>query len=930
MGYMDVVRGPWSLENRGYDGSVISGRPLLPFEKSGLTLPGNWPPPLMAAAEEPLFAASADDWRDGVIELSALDGINGFTINGIDANDNSGISVASAGDVNGDGIGDLIIGAYGAAPGGRGFAGESYVVFGSAAGFAAGFDLSALDGGNGFTINGTGVADLSGYSVASAGDVNGDGIDDLIIGAYGSDPNGQASAGASYVVFGGTGGFAAGLDLSTLDGTNGFAIYGIDASDNSGFSVASAGDVNGDGIDDLIIGAYLADPGGRTDAGESYVVFGSAAGFAAGLDLSALDGGNGFVINGAIASDNSGFSVASAGDVNGDGIGDLIIGAYLADPGGRNAAGESYVVFGSAAGFAAALDLSALDGGNGFIISGIDAFDQSGYSVASAGDVNGDGIDDLIIGANIADPGGRSGAGETYVVFGSAGGFAASLDLSTLDGGNGFVINGIDAFDLSGYSVASAGDVNGDGIGDLIIGAVLADPGGRGGAGETYVVFGSAGGFAASLDLSALDGSNGFVIDGIDADDASGISVAGAGDVNGDGYDDLIIGAINADPGGRSNAGESYIVYGHTSNQTEGTSGDDILLGARGEDTLNGYQGNDTLIGSGSADTMSGGTGDDYYDHVTSADTVVELAGEGTDTIRTRFDGYLPNHVENLILFGSIAETGVGNGLANRITGTSGDNTLYGFGGDDVFEGRGGNDTLHGGAGDDIYDIVTAADTVVELADEGIDTVSTRADSYVLGDNVENLILSGHLAEIGSGNALANQLTGSNRSNILFGFDGDDLLQGLGGVDTLDGGAGNDTLEGGTGNDNLAGGSGNDTLIGGAGRDVLTGGTDADIFAFFDEDFASLASSTDRIADFSRSDGDRIDLSALDAMMGTPENESFAFIGAAAFSGAAGELRCVQRNGFAVIQGDTNGDGLADFGIRVDGLIDLTAADFML
>ena len=140
--------------------------------------------------------------------------------------------------------------------------------------FGPTFNLSDLNGSNGFAINGIAANDRSGLSVSSAGDVNGDGIDDLIIGAPGADLNGINAAGQSYVVFGSNSGFAASFNLSELNGSNGFAINGIAAVDRSGGSVSNAGDVNGDGIDDLIIGATGASPNGISYAGQSYVVFG--------------------------------------------------------------------------------------------------------------------------------------------------------------------------------------------------------------------------------------------------------------------------------------------------------------------------------------------------------------------------------------------------------------------------------------------------------------------------------------------------------------------------------------------------------------------------------------------------------------------------------------------------------------------------------
>ncbi|MEO0683267.1 MAG: Ig-like domain-containing protein, partial [Pseudomonadota bacterium] len=288
------------------------------------------------------------------------------------SNERAGTSLSEAGDVNGDGLDDLIIG------GGFGD-GEAYVVFGSADGFGTEFDLLDLDGSNGFQINGELTGDNLGTSVSAAGDVNGDGIDDLIVGGPGADDNGSNS-GEAYVIFGSTDPFAANVEVSDLDGSNGFTLRGVSTGDEAGDGVAGVGDVNGDGVDDLLVAASQADDGAGTDplnrVGEAYVVFGSTTGFSTVVELSSLSADDGYAIFGVFEDDQVGTSVAGGGDVNGDGIPDMLLGAPTA---GSSAEGETYVVFGENAvndppeAFDDAATTNQVNGVN------IDVFDDNGF-----------------------------------------------------------------------------------------------------------------------------------------------------------------------------------------------------------------------------------------------------------------------------------------------------------------------------------------------------------------------------------------------------------------------------------------------------------------------------------------------------------------------------------------------------------------------
>ncbi len=546
--------------------------------------------------------------------------------------------------------------------------------------------------------------------------------------------------------------------------------------------------------------------------------------------------------------------------------------------------------------FATNLNLSALNGTDGFRISGAAAEDFSGRSVASAGDVNGDGIDDVIVGARAADSNG-SNSGASYVVFGkdtaAEGAFAANLDLGALNGTNGFRISGAAAFDLSGYSVASAGDVNGDGIGDLIVGAKDASPNGFY-SGASYVVFGrdtaAYGAFAANINLGALIGTDGFRISGVATSDRSGASVASAGDVNGDGIDDLIVGAAFANV---DDSGASYVIFGRADPVSfTGTAADDTQGGRAAADSLSGLGGKDTLSGLGGDDVLDGGDANDVLHGGDGADDLI--GGAGSDILNGEagaddLDG--GDGADKL--FGGLGADDLIGGLGNdRFDGGDDVDSLIGGDGNDYHDGGAGADVMTGGLGNDIYIVDDVGDQTIEAASQGYDIVRTALDGWVLGDNFEGLELQGIGNIDGTGNAGANNLQGNAGANSLLG---------LAGVDTLNG------------ND------GDDIIIGGLGNDLLRGGIGADTFVVAHAFGAVLE--TDQVYDFFAAEGDTIDLSA--AFAGT-----LALV--AAFSKTAGEVTLTFAGGITTLRLDSTGDGKADYQMKINGDVTGESGDWML
>ena len=635
------------------------------------------------------------------INLASLTSAQGFKIWGVTSNDYSGQAVASAGDVNGDGYNDIIIGAYGSDPmnGLRQDAGTSYLIFGKSSGFTDIY-LASLTSSQGFKILGAASNDYSGQSVDSAGDVNGDGYSDVIIGAPQADPNGRSNAGTSYVIFGKASGFAD-VDLASLTSTQGFKILGAAIDDQSGYyrGVSGLGDINNDGYADVIVGATYSSPNGKSDAGTSYLIYDSSATVAptsspsaiptmsptpkptivptssptsrptaipsakptfqpssnptfaptnipstsspsaspsatptnipttskpsaspsasptkspsmppkgdTSMDLAIINPNQGIEISGIIIGDGTGFSVSSAGDVNGDGYMDVLISSHLADYNSRTNSGATYVIYGLSSGFAN-IDLSNLSLSQGFKIYGSNSGEQSGYSISSISDINKDGYSDIIIGSPYA----NSETGISYVIFGQGTNFISNIDLISLTNAQGFKILGASPVDRFGSSLSGAGDINGDGFNDIIIGAYLADGNGKADSGISYIIFGKPS--FSTINLASLTSAQGIKISGATAGDNSGYSVSGAGDFNGDGYDDVIVGAYQADSNGRAYAGTSYLIFGKSSlsdidlASLSSSVGFKILGAASGDYSGYSVSGLDDINGDGYSDIVIG------------------------------------------------------------------------------------------------------------------------------------------------------------------------------------------------------------------------------------------------------------------------------------------------------------------------------------
>jgi hypothetical protein len=460
------------------------------------------------------------------------------------------VRALAAGDVNGDGHQDIIVGAYNAdgPQDSRPDCGEVYVIFGPS---NRGQTVDFAEGQQDVTIFGADSGDSFGFA-AAAGDVNGDAIDDILVGALLADGPGneRPNAGEAYVIFGSP---TLGPTIDIALGEQGLTLFGAEQEDRLGADLAT-GDANADGIQDILLASFLADgpENARYQGGEAYLILGTPS-LSGARDMA--QGEYDLALIGAEADDQLGHQLAM-GDLNKDGIGDLIVTAFRADgpDNSRHDGGEVYVIFGSPS-LGGVLDLASTF--PDVTVAAADTEDHLGHAVAS-GDVNGDGIDDLLIGAPRADgpDNARDSAGEAYVVFGSPS-LHGSFDIALAE--QDVTVLGANPDDRLGASLAS-GDLDGNGVADIIVGAEKGDgpDNRRQDAGEVYIVLGSA---SPSQTVDIALGEHSAAIFGEHQGDDFGVWVAAA-DWDGDGQADLLAaaGAADGPEGTREDAGQAYVI----------------------------------------------------------------------------------------------------------------------------------------------------------------------------------------------------------------------------------------------------------------------------------------------------------------------------------------------------------------------------------
>ncbi len=774
-------------------------------------------------------------------------GTGGTIVYGPEAGAGFGLRVAALGDVNGDGRADVAVSAPNAGNGyGDGALAQSgltYVFYGGTGDLDAQMDLVFATGAqpDGTVLSvfqgGTAGGQL-GTVLAPAGDIDGDGIDDIIVG--GLIPGPDSSTPEAVIVYGVSGGFAPVVEMAALTNATRLTVH---ATTDGGRSVTEgAGDLNGDGFADLLV----TNP---ADA-QAFILFGDGSAHPAHLNLTADFGTQKDIWTNVL-------SAASAGDLNDDGLDDLVL---------VTTAGAA-LVFGTSTMGGLIRDAAAIDltGTNGVFLPLAQIIRAEPLA-----DVNGDGVDDLLIEGK-ADT--LSGLSTSYVLFGKSGGYDTNIDLSALTGADGFVLARTNVT----AGMGGTGDVNGDGFRDFI----LAD---ATGTGTVYLIFGRGEDGPSAIDLATLNGTNGYRIAGFGA--AGGGQIA---DVNGDGFADVVFGM----PGAA--AGAMAILYGGAAR-------------LRALDAADGLQdGRLTVVQFGTPLTfveapvvpIGGGGGTGAGQPTQLRDDLVGTLGRDVIDLLGGDDNYAALSGDDDVQGGQGHDQIFGDTGNDVLKGDAGRDTLQGGAGDDTLDGGTDEDSLSGGAGDDLYIVDNLQDIVAEITNGGVDTIGASV-SFTLGVALENLTLSGTLDCDAAGNGLANRLKGNAGSNLLRGFDGFD---------------------------SLAGGAGADTLLGGRGADLLGAGQDSarDVF-IFERVQDSRVTARDVVTGFDRG-MDIIDLRVIDANRDVAGNQAFGFSssGARAYS-----VWCVDAGTTVRLRADNNGDSIADFEIRVTDVAKLGLTDLWL
>ena len=781
-------------------------------------------------------------------ETSAIDlddatlyenGAHGLLLEGDSEDDGFGWSVQNLGDVTGDGLDDVAIAAQGK--------GSVYIVKGDAApdfgtGTLAIGDLVA----SGSAIELTGLPALADeIFVTPGGDLDEDGLADIVVSV--------SSGGVDevYVLYGGS----TTTDLSTLDGTEGFKVTGLDLANASGANTGAIGDLDGDGFGDILLGHPGPDEDGN-DSGDIVFLLSGYLPSGGSIDIDDLSATETLTLTGLDASAAPGASVAGRFDLNGDGFDDVAVSAIASDAGGVNA-GQVFVVFG-ADGLEGEVDLTTLDGSNGFEITGLAAGDELGTVVQGLGDVSGDGRDDLGL---------LTASGDLYVIFGvdSATGFDASFDLATINGSNGIAVTGLFDEVPEHLTLSAIPSLNGDAINEIAVGGLYDVFTGA----DTKIILGGTRNFAA---LDDADGAEDFAIDFSALGEVEFVetdtSLILSGDTTGSlGEDDATtegsIGITDTEPApgdeppsfaGVSRTGDfgTLIVnaagdiwtYTITDNEAlqflnEGEQRFDKIqlvepsTGATQTVTITIEGSDDAAVFTGEDTPFIGEDIGQFTETFTITDVDDDVLGFTT----LRFDGSHGHVIVEetgteeeftytyFLTDASVQSLGTGASLSDTITLT-----------DDA-----GND----------YDLVITIDG----ADEGATVTYDTTDPIRLGLGGDIIETSAGDDDINTGGGDDSVKSGGGKDVIVdptgndhveSGDDSDSVLL-LSGDNYVDGGAGGDLIRTGYGNDEIHGGAGddvisadslsgflfgNDTISGGTGNDLMEAGAGADTFVF--------------------------------------------------------------------------------------------------